>query len=79
MYTSRGWRFASGRVGPERIRTRAGLTPEAALTVQPVFQAKALLDQEIAGEQASEAQQEQMRADEAAAQRHRDVYRYSRR
>ncbi len=62
--TPQGWRFQWSHTATEHRTASGGLTPEAALAVQKVFQAKRLLDQEIAGEQASDAQQQQMRVEQ---------------
>ncbi len=62
--TPRGWRFQGGRVFTSHQTDSGGLTPEGALALQKVFQAKQLFDQVIAGEQASDDQQQQIRIEQ---------------
>ncbi len=62
--TPSGWRFQGGRVLTSHQTASGGLTPEGALALQKVFQAKQLFDQVIAGEQASDDQQQQIRIEQ---------------
>ncbi len=64
VWTSAGWRFQDGRVFTTHQTNSGGLTPEGALAVQKVFQAKQHFDQVIAGEQASDDQQQQIRIEQ---------------